>query len=166
MRRIIFTGFICALACFSLLVTSAQANSILSSTPTSKPSGLDQALTSEVNDLEKAKSEVQALKDAWDRSRLEATLYEKRAKRAYLRWVKAAKNVKAEAQERKEKAELELQLAVEKRKLAYSFWQTSVFKQAAKESEVKALAQQKDTVGIKEKIKQLETKLGPPKENN
>ncbi len=157
--------FLFAVICCAL-VYSSRADSVPAGTPNAKPSTLDQALTTGVAELEKAKIEAQTLKDSWDRSRLEATLYEKRAKRAYLRWVKAAKKVKAEAQEKKERAEFELQLAVEKRKLAYSLWQTSVLRQAAKDSEVKALAQQKDTVGIKDKIKQLETKLAPPKEQN
>src|SRR5690348_4967802 len=74
-------------------------------------------------ELDKAKAETQRLKDAWDKERLETTLYEQRMKRAAQKFAKAAKDVKTKAKEQKERAELEFQLAVEKRKLAYNVWQ-------------------------------------------
>jgi len=61
----------------------------------------------------------------------------------------------------KEKADIELQLAVEKRKMAFSQWQSRVFLQTAEESHLKSLAQDKDTKAIHEKIGQLEAKLKP-----
>src|SRR6185503_10714428 len=76
--------------------------------------------------LDELKEDVGKLKESWDKARLEVTLYEKRAKRAYQKWVKAAKKVKADAKIQKEKADLELQLAVERRKLAFSQWQSKV----------------------------------------
>ena len=75
--------------------------------------------------------------------------------------MKAAKKVKADAKIQKEKADLELQLAVERRKLAFSQWQSRVFLQTAEESHLKSLAQDKDTKAIQEKIDQLEAKLKP-----
>ncbi len=111
--------------------------------------------------LDEMKEDIQKLKESWDKTRLEVTLYEKRAKRAYQKWVKAAKAVKAAAKIQKEKADLELQLAVEKRKLAFSQWQSKVFLQTAEESHLKSLAQDKDSKAIQEKIDQLEAKLKP-----
>ncbi len=108
--------------------------------------------------LDKSKEEVLELKNTWDKTRLETTLYDQRAKRAYKRWVKAVKSAREKAKEQKEKAELELQLAIEKRKLAYSLWQEAVLRQTAKEFELKALDQQKDTAAIREKISKLEEK--------
>jgi hypothetical protein len=113
--------------------------------------------------LDKAKQEVQDLKDKWDKTRLETTLYDQRAKRAYQRWLKAAQKTKDQAKAQKEKADLELLLAIEKRKLAYNQWQEALLRELAKESEVKALDQEKDTKAIREKIKQLEEKIGPSK---
>src|SRR5258708_7971130 len=75
--------------------------------------------------LEKSRGEVQRLKDAWDKARLETTLYDQRSKRAYQKWVKAAKKAREQTKLQKEKAELELQLAIEKRKLAFSLWQSA-----------------------------------------
>ena len=121
----------------------------------------DNAFDAAARELDKAKDEVQKLKDAWDKSRLETTLYDQRAKRAYKRWVKATAKARDEAKAAKEKAELELQLAVEKRKLAYNQWQASLLMAAAKESELKALDQEKDSAAVREKIKQLEAKIGP-----
>jgi phytoene dehydrogenase-like protein len=111
--------------------------------------------------LDGLKEDVGKLKESWDKTRLEVTLYEKRAKRAYQKWVKAAKKVKADAKIQKEKADLELQLAVERRKLAFSQWQSRVFLQTAEESHLKSLAQDKDTKAIQEKIDRLEAKLKP-----
>lgn len=113
--------------------------------------------------LDRAKKEAQELRDRWDKARLETTLYDKRAKRAYQKWVKAAKKAKDQTKVQKETAELELQLAIEKRKLAFNEWQAAQFREVAKESELKALDQERDTRAIQEKIKQLEQKLGPSK---
>lgn len=126
-----------------------------------KTSAGDPAFDAAAKALDKSKEEVQKLKDAWDKSRLESTLYDQRAKRAYKRWVKASSKVRDDAKAAKEKAELELQLAIEKRKLAYNQWQTALLREMAKESEVKALDQERETNAVKEKIKQLEAKIGP-----
>src|SRR5581483_4570258 len=93
--------------------------------PTPSP---DNAFDAASQALDKAKAETQRLKDAWDKKRLETTLYDQRAKRAYQKWVKAAKNLKDQAKAQKERAELEFQIALEKRKLAYNDWQVAQLK--------------------------------------
>jgi len=119
----------------------------------------DKAFDAASQALDKTKGEVQRLKDAWDKARLETTLYDQRAKRAYSRWVKAAKKTKEQAKVQKEKSELELQLAIEKRKLAWNDWQAALFRQASHEAQIKALDQEKEKAAVKERIKKLETKL-------
>ena len=121
----------------------------------------DSAFEAAAKALDRSKEEVRKLKDAWDKSRLETTLYDQRAKRAYKRWTKATTKSRDEAKTAKERAELELQLAVEKRKLAYNQWQAALLRQVARESELRALDQDKNTAAVREKIKQLEGKLGP-----
>lgn len=123
---------------------------------------VDKALALAAKELEKAKDETQKLKDLWDKTRLETTLYDQRVKRAYQKWQKAAKSLKVQARIQKDKAELEFQLAVEKRKLAYNEWQASQLRLLAHESQVNALAQEKESSAIREKIKQLEAKIGQP----
>ncbi len=113
--------------------------------------------------LDQAKAEVEQFKTAWDKARLETTLYEQRSKRAYQKWVKATKTAKAKAQAARDKADIELQLAVEKRKLAFSQWQSAQLREASDEAKIKALAQDQDTKAIQDKIRQLETKLAPIK---
>jgi hypothetical protein len=122
----------------------------------------DNAFDAAAKALDKSKEEVQVLKNSWDKTRLETTLYDQRAKRAYQKWLKATKKAKEQAKAVKEQAELELQLAIEKRKLAYNQWQGALLRQMSKESELKALDQDKDTAAVREKIKQLEEKLGKP----
>ena len=119
------------------------------------------SLDAAAKQLEKAKDEAQKLKDAWDKTRLEVTLYDQRAKRAYKKWAKAVKTAKENARLQKERAEMELQLAIEKRKLAFNEWQAAQLRQAADEAQVKALDQEKDSVAIRDKIKRLEGKLNP-----
>jgi hypothetical protein len=111
--------------------------------------------------LEATKADVEKFKIAWDKARLETTLYEQRAKRAYQKWVKATKLAKAKAQSARDKADLELQLSVERRKLAFSQWQAAQMRQTAQEAQLKALNQDRDTKAIQDKIKQLQTKLSP-----
>jgi hypothetical protein len=123
---------------------------------------VDTALDKAAKELEKAKEETQKLKDAWDRTRLETTLYDQRAKRAYRRWLKAGKSLKEQAKGQKEKAELELQLAIEKRKLAWSRWQEAQYDQMAAESSLKAVDQKKDKADIEKKIREIESKLSGP----
>jgi hypothetical protein len=122
----------------------------------------DSAFDAAAKELDKAKDETQKLKDSWENSMLKTTLYDKRAKRAYQKWTKAAKSLKDQAEVQKERAELEFQLAVEKRKLAYNEWQVAQLKMLAKESQVKALDQEKESSTIREKIEQLEGKIKPP----
>ncbi len=117
------------------------------------------AFDAAAKELDKAKDETQKLKDAWDKTRLETTLYDQRAKRAYQKWAKAVKSAKESARLQKERAEMELQLAIEKRKLAFNEWQTAQLYQASREAEVKALDQEKDSAAIRERIRKLKEKL-------
>ncbi|HVZ81301.1 MAG TPA: hypothetical protein VHE12_10985 [bacterium] len=110
-------------------------------------------------ELEKAKAETQKLKDAWDKSRLETTLYEKRVKRATDRFAKAAQGLKDKARVEKEKAEIEFQISLERRKLAYNAWQAAQLRAAAKESLLKALEDDKDCEEIGKRIEGLKAKL-------
>ncbi len=121
---------------------------------------LDNAFDTAAKELEKSKDETQKLKDAWDRARLETTLYDQRAKRAYQKWIKAMKAAKDRARLQKEQADLELQLAIEKRKLAFNGWQAAQLRETAREADVKALDQERESAAIREKIEQIEDKLG------
>ena len=132
----LLTLFICACFAGPWLIDSTFAD------PTTGP---DTAFDAAAKELDKAKEETQRLKDSWDKSKLETTLYDQRAKRAYQKWTKAAKSLKDQAEVQKERAELEFQLAVEKRKLAYNEWQVAQLKMLAKESLVKALDQEKES---------------------
>ena len=76
--------------------------------------------------------------------------------------MKSKTNAREQAKAVKGKAELELQLAIEKRKLAYNQWQAAMLRQLSKESEVKALDQDKATKVIRDQIKKLQDKLTSP----
>src|ERR1700735_1045049 len=47
---------------------------------------LEAKIAQAAQQVQTAQGDVQKLKDAWDRSRLESTLYSQRAQRAYKRW--------------------------------------------------------------------------------
>ncbi len=119
----------------------------------------DQAFDKAAEELDKAKTETQKLKQAWDKARLETTLYEQRAKRATEKFAKATKDFRDKAGAQKKKAELEFQLALEKRKLAFSQWQEAQLKMATRESFMKALDKERESNAIKLKIQGLEEKL-------
>jgi hypothetical protein len=156
-RFSILSVFICA--CFAGLWPNSF---VFADSGLSTPAAGDNVFDAAAKSLEKAKEETQRLKDSWDKTRLEATLYDKRAKRAYTRWVKATKKVKQQANLQKGKAELEFQLAIEKRKLAWSEWQAAQYRLASHEALIRELDQKKDTVAIKAKIKEIEKKLNSP----
>ena len=122
---------------------------------------VDNALDSAAKELDKARDETQRLKEAWDKARLETTLYDQRAKRAYQKWAKAAKSAREETEAQKERAGLELQLSIEKRKLAYDEWQAGELRVAAQEAQVKALDQEKESAGVRDKIRKLQDELKP-----
>jgi hypothetical protein len=121
--------------------------------------GPDSALNQAGKQMEAAKQETQKLRDAWDKAKLEVTLYERRAKRAYQKWIKSTKTLRAQTQTAREKADLELQLAVERRKLAFVLLQEAVYRQAALDARMNELDQQKDEADIRAKLKDIESKL-------
>jgi hypothetical protein len=113
-------------------------------------------------DLEKANAEAASLKDDWDRARLETTLYDQRAKRAYSKWMKAAKGLKDRAERAKDRAALELDLAIEKRKLAWNRYEASTFRVTLAETRLKELEDEKDEAAIRKVIADIQAKLGAP----
>ncbi len=136
-----------------LLVSSLKAEE-------ATPLAASQAIDAIGQKLEATKLDVDKFKNAWDKVRLEVTLYEKRRDRAYQRWVKSTKVTRAKAQEARDKAELELALSVERRKLAFSQWQAAIYRQTEQENQLKALSQDQDTRDIQKKIQELQAKLG------
>jgi hypothetical protein len=110
--------------------------------------------------LDKAKEEARSFRETWDKAKLEATLYDKRAKRAYEKWVKAAKGLRKEAEVQKGKAETELKLSTERRKLAYNEWQAALYRQALREAQLKLAEQERDIAIVKERIRKLEKEVG------
>ena len=147
------TGILVVLSAF---ISVHPCSRVFAGTPT--PGDTFDSVAAE---FEKAKAETQRLKDAWDKSRLETTLYEQRVKRASRKLEKVAKDLKAKAQEQKDRAELEFQLSLEKRKLAYNEWQAAQLRMVAKESQLKALDQEKESGAIRARVRELENKLHP-----
>jgi hypothetical protein len=126
------------------------------------PQPTSEAILSDMSaKLDQAKATVDEFKNTWDKARLETTLYDQRAKRAYQRWLKAAKGLRAKAQEQRDRADFELQLSVERRKLAFSQWQSAQLREASEEAQVQAFAQDQGTKAIQDKIHQLQDKLTP-----
>jgi len=124
------------------------------------PVAVDVSLDNAAKALEKAKEEARALRETWDKTKLEATLYDKRAKRAYEKWVKAAKGLRKDAEKQKDQAQLELKLSMERRKLAYNEWQAALYRQALREAQFKLAEQERDIAIVKERIRKLEKEAG------
>jgi hypothetical protein len=111
--------------------------------------------------VQKAQTEVDQLKDVWDRSRLESTLYDQRAQRAYQRWAAAKKDWKKKMALHKDQAQLEFQLSVEKRKLAFDRWQQALDQLNAAQQLLSAAEQAKDILDTRAHINRLENQLYP-----
>jgi len=123
------------------------------------PVVVDVSLDNAAKALEKAKEEARSLRETWDKTKLEATLYDKRAKRAYEKWVKAAKGLRKDAEKQKDQAELELKLSTERRKLAYNEWQAALYRQALREAHLRLAEQERDIAIVKERIRKLESEM-------
>jgi len=103
----------------------------------------------------KARSEPQQLRSAWDKARLEVTVYDKRYRRAYERWVKATKDTKASAMKRRDQAMVEFKISLERRRLAWYEWELGKAKQVALEADTKAKGLREDVARVKKRIEAL-----------
>jgi len=121
----------------------------------------DAKVTQAADQVQKAQDEVQKLKDAWDRSRLESTLYSQRAQRAYKRWAAAKKDWKKKMAQHKDEAQLEFELAVEKRKLAYDFWQQAQYRLGAQQQLLSAVEENQDIRDTQAHIDKLQAQMTP-----
>ncbi len=131
---------------------------VFAQTPVAAP---DTKLTQAADQVQKAQDEVQKLKDAWDRSRLESTLYSQRAQRAYKRWAAAKKDWKKKMAQHKDEAQLEFELAVEKRKLAYDLWQQAQYRLNAQQQLLSAAEETQDIQDTQAHIAQLQSQMTP-----
>lgn len=124
-------------------------------------SGQDAKIAQAARQVQTAQGEVQKLKDAWDRSRLESTLYSQRAQRAYKRWAAAKKDWKKKMAQHKDEAQLEFELAVEKRKLAFDLWQQAQYRLGAEQQLLSAAESTVDIQATQAHIAKLQSQMTP-----
>ncbi|HVM32483.1 MAG TPA: hypothetical protein VMU88_05065 [bacterium] len=122
---------------------------------------MDPKLAQAAEKVRAAQAEAQKTKDAWDKSRLEATLYSQRADRAYKRWLAAKKDWKKKMADHRDRAQLEFQVAVEKRKLAYDQWQQALDRLDAEQQLLNALLVDQDIRATRAQLGKLQAELGP-----
>ena len=134
---------------------------LFAQTPEPTESETNPQVLQAANQVQKAQIEVDQLKDIWDRSRLESTLYDQRAQRAYKRWVAAKKDWKKKMGIHKDQAQLEFQLSVEKRKLAFDQWQQALYRLNAEQQLLSVAEQAKDILDTRAHINRLENQLYP-----
>lgn len=103
----------------------------------------------------KARSESLKLRDAWDHTRLESTVYDKRYHRSYDRWVKAAKEGKTAAMKKRDQAMVELKISLERRRLAWYEWELAKAKLVVLEAQNKAKGLREDVKRVKKRIEDL-----------
>lgn len=109
----------------------------------------------------KARGEAQRLRDAWDHAKLESTVYDKRYRRAYDRWVQSGKEAKAAAVKKRDQAMLDLKISLEKRRLAWYEWELAKAKQVQLEASAKAKALRDDVTRVKKRIEAMGGSLKP-----
>jgi hypothetical protein len=153
-------GRFCRPWCLSVFACAVFAgSSVWAQTPVVT---IDAKVTQAADQVQKAQDEVQKLKDAWDRSRLESTLYSQRAQRAYKRWAAAKKDWKKKMAQHKDEAQLEFELAVEKRKLAYDLWQQAQYRLGAQQQLLSAAEENQDIQDTQVHIDKLQSQIKPP----
>jgi hypothetical protein len=108
----------------------------------------------------KARAEVKTVRDLWDKARLEATVYDKRYRRAYDRWTQAAKADKAAAAVKRDRAMDELKLSFERRRLAWYRWEDARAEAKAVEAAAERKALRSDMERVKTRIRTMEKALG------
>ncbi len=108
----------------------------------------------------KAVAEVKKARDAWDKARLETTVYEKRRKRAYDQWVRADRETKPRALARRDRAQNEFDLSVERRRLAWYRWEDARARLQAAESAARRKTLALDIERVRTRIQDMERKWG------
>jgi hypothetical protein len=142
----------------ALVVNMILAGTVFAQTPVA---GQDAKIAQAARQVQTAQDEVQKLKDAWDRSRLESTLYGQRAQRAYKRWAAAKKDWKKKMAQHKDEAQLEFELAVEKRKLAFDLWQQAQYRLGAEQQLLNAAESTVDIQATQAHIAKLQSQMTP-----
>jgi hypothetical protein len=108
----------------------------------------------------KIRAEVKKVRDAWDKARLEATVYEKRYHRAYDKWVQSAREGKSNALARRDRAQAEFSLSVERRRLAWYRWEDARARQQAAEAAARRKGLAADIERVRARIRDMESKWG------
>ena len=136
-------------------------SNLLAQTPGPTAADSDPKVVQAAQEVQKAQTQADQFKDAWDRSRLESTLYDQRAQRAYQRWVRGKKDWKKKMALHKDQAQLEFQIAVEKRKLAYDLWQQALDRLNSAQQLLNAAGVAGDIEAARAQLRRLENQLPP-----
>jgi hypothetical protein len=108
----------------------------------------------------KIHAEVKKIRDAWDKARLEATVYEKRYRRAYDKWVQSAREGKSKALAHRDRAQAEFNLSVERRRLAWYRWEDARARQQVAEASARRKGLAGDIERVRARILDMEKKWG------
>ncbi len=103
--------------------------------------------------LLKAREEATRAKEAWDKSKLEATLWDQRYKRAYSEWVKSKGDSRAAALDKRLKAEEDLKIALEVRRVHWYRAEWASLKAKAVEDSLKIIEMELDLRRVEERLK-------------
>lgn len=136
-----------------LLVSSAYT----ADKPTPEPDALKVAKTAILT----AKAQTAKAKDAWDRSKLECTLWDQRFKREYQQWVKARGDARKAAQDRRFQAEADLKLSLEVRRLNWYQYELAARRERAAEEQLKTAEMENELARVEERVRALKTRPAP-----
>jgi len=103
--------------------------------------------------LVKAREEAVRAKEAWDKSKLEATLWDQRYKRAYSEWAKSKGGSRAAALDKRLKAEEDLKIALEVRRVHWYRAELASMKAKAAEDSLKIIEMELDLRRVEDRLK-------------
>lgn len=137
-----------------LLALMAAASLGASDKPTPVPTEIQGAQKA----LLKAREESARAKEAWDKSKLEATLWDQRYKRAYGEWAKSKGAARPAALEKRLRAEEDLKLALEARRLNWYRSELAAMRVRAAEDALKTLELQREATRVEERILEMKAR--------
>jgi hypothetical protein len=103
--------------------------------------------------LLKAREEASRAKEAWDKSKLEATLWDQRYKRAYSEWAKSRGGARPAALEKRLRAEEDLKLALEVRRVNWYRSELASMRARAAEESLRILEMEAELSRVEERLK-------------
>jgi hypothetical protein len=111
--------------------------------------------------MDRAKQEASNAKDAWDKSKLEATLWDQRYKRAYQEWTKSKGDARSATLKKRDQSEVDLKVALEGRRVNWYRYELARRRVLVAEENLKIAELEAELEMVLERLKGMQS-VGTP----